>query len=71
MILYIIVTCDYFNFIMEDEILKPSQFKENLVLFKEFLDGVRQLCDEFESRLIAKIPERVRPKKYKKREKDP
>ncbi|CAD8212847.1 unnamed protein product [Paramecium octaurelia] len=56
---------------MENELSAPTQYKKELFIFKEFLDGMKELCNKYQEILPHVKPIRKRPKKYKKRNKDP
>ncbi|CAD8205922.1 unnamed protein product [Paramecium pentaurelia] len=56
---------------MENDQFAPKPYKKELFIFKEFLDGMRNLCDKYQKILPHIKQIRKRPKKYKKRNKDP
>ncbi|CAK64706.1 unnamed protein product (macronuclear) [Paramecium tetraurelia] len=56
---------------MENDLFAPTQYKKELFIFKEFLDGMKELCNKYQQILPHVKQIRKRPKKYKKRNKDP
>ncbi|CAD8123629.1 unnamed protein product [Paramecium sonneborni] len=56
---------------MENIQNNPPIYRQEFFIFKEFLDGMKDICNKYQSLLPQIKSIRKRPKKYNKRPKDP